>query len=185
MKADTFTVVFRGAFMPESGIENVIDAAKILEKEKIRFIILGGGIFLEKIKKLVEDARLPNLELITEFLPYEKIREIMQKCHISLGQISDHERLTRTIPHKAYESLAMRLPYLTAANIGILELLTPDKTCLTCNTADANSLVDKILWARNNYSSVEEVAKNGYELYQKELRPSILAQKLLDKIIKL
>lgn len=181
-KLPNFTVIFRGAFMPEAGVEYAVRAAKILEDENIKFVLIGGGILLEKIKELIDELRPANVELITDFLPYEKLREIMQKCHLSLGQLSNHGRLTRTIPHKAYESLAMKLPYLTASNSGVLELLTPDKTCLTCNPADAKSLAEKILWVKNNYLVAEKIAENGYGLYQNKLKTGILAKNLMDRI---
>ena len=179
---DVFTVLFRGALMPEAGAEYAIKAAKILENQNIKFILIGGGILLDKTKELIEELKPKNLELITDFLPQEKLREIMQRCHLSLGQLSDHDRLARTIPHKAYESLAMKLPYLTASNAGILELLTPDETCLTCNPADAKSLAQKIMWAKSNYSIAENIAENGYRLYQDKLTSRILAKNLLDRV---
>lgn len=181
-KHDSFTVLFRGAFMPEAGTEYAIKAAKILEDKNVRFIIIGSGILLEKVKKLLRELSPANLELITDYVPYETLRTTMQRCHLSLGQLSDHERLTRTIPHKAYESLAMKLPYLTASNAGVLELLTPDETCLTCNPADVESLAEKILWAKNNYFTAENIAENGYKLYQDQLKSSILSENLLNKM---
>ncbi len=181
-KLDIFTVLFRGAFMPEAGVEYAIKAAKILEDKNVKFTIIGGGILLEKTTKLIKELKPANLELITDFLPQERLREIMQSCHLLLGQLSDHDRLSRTIPHKTYESLAMKLPYLTASNSGVLELLTPDKTCLTCNPADAKSLAEKILWTKNNYSIAEEIAENGYKLYQDQLRSHVLAKNLLDRM---
>lgn len=181
-KLPNFTVIFRGAFIPEAGTEYAIRAAKVLEDKNIKFVIMGGGILLKKIKELIDELKPANLELMTNFLPYEKLRETMQKCHLSLGQLSDHNRLTRTIPHKAYESLAMKLPYLTASNAGILELLIPNKTCLTCNSADVKSLAEKVLWVKNNYSQAQEIAKNAYKLHQDKLRPHILAKNLIERI---
>lgn len=181
-KFGVFTVLFRGALMPEAGTEYVVEAAKILEDKDIKFVIMGGGILLEKIKKLIGELKPANLELITDFLPHGKLRETMQRHHLLLGQLSDHERLARTIPHKAYESLVMKLPYLTASNNGALELLTPDKTCLTCNPADARALADKILWAKTNYQTAAAIGENGYQLFQTKLRSKILARNLIDKI---
>ncbi len=181
-KFDAFTVFFRGALMPEAGAKYVVRAAKSLEDKDIRFIMIGGGILSGRIKELINELNPKNMEYIKDYVPYEKLRNIMQKCHLSLGQLSDHNRLSRTIPHKAYESLAMKLPYLTAANSGILELLTPNKTCLVCNPADTQSLTEKILWIKDNYSTAEKVAENGYLLYQDKLKSRILAQDLLDRI---
>ncbi|OGN01571.1 MAG: hypothetical protein A3I26_00510 [Candidatus Yanofskybacteria bacterium RIFCSPLOWO2_02_FULL_43_10] len=181
-KYDSFTVLFRGAFMPESGVEYAIKAAKILEDKNIKFIVIGSGILLKKVKKLAEELKPANLELITDYVSYDTLRTTMQRCHLSLGQLSNHDRLSRTIPHKAYESLAMKLPYLTASNIGVLELLAPGETCLACSPADANSLAEKILWAKNNYPVAEKIAENGYKQYQDQLKSSILAGNILNKI---
>lgn len=180
-KFDAFTVFFRGALMPEAGAKYVVRAAKLLENKNIKFIMIGGGILSGRIKELINELTPRNLEYIEDYLPYEKLRDTMKKCHLSLGQLSDHNRLSRTIPHKAYESLAMKLPYLTASNSGILELLIPDKTCLTCNPANTESLAEKILWAKDNYPTVEKIAENGYQFYQNELKSHFLAKNLLDK----
>lgn len=184
-KQNVFTVLFRGALMPEAGVEYVVKAAKILEGENIDFVIIGGGLLTEKTQKLIRDLNPKNLKHITDYLSYNDLRKIMQSCHISLGQLSHHVRLKRTLPHKVYETLSMKLPYLTSANTGVLELLTPDETCILCNPADEKSLAEKILWIRNNYSKTEKIAENGYKLYQNELRSDILAENLLKKIEKL
>ena len=181
-KPTIFTVVFRGGLLPEAGAEYIVKAAKLLENENLKITMHANDQELPKIKKMIEDLKPKNLQLITEFLSDEDLRILMQKSHLSLGQLSAHPRLQRTIPHKCYESLAMKLPYLTAANPGILELLTPEQTCLICDPANAQSLAEKILWAKNNYPFVEKIAENGYELYQNKLRSMVLAKKLLDRV---
>ncbi|GEM_PF-826388 len=181
-KLPVFTVVFRGALMPEAGAEYVVQAAKILEGENIKFIMQSGGMLLDKIEKIKKELNPKNLELRSDLLPYEELRVLMQKCHLSLGQLSDHTRLDRTIPHKVYESLIMKLPYLTASNKGILELVKDGETCLACKPANARSLADKILWAKNNSQELEKIAKNGYEFYTQNLTPQIIAGRLLNKM---
>ena len=181
-KFDKFTVLFRGALQPETGAEYVVQTAKLLEGEDIKFIMHVGGQLIGELKSLIRELKPNNLDISSELLPAEELRRVMQKCHVSLGQLSKHERLKRTIPHKAYESLAMKLPYLTAANPGILELLKDGETCITCKPADARSLADKILWLKNNYPAAEKIAENGYQLYQAELTSAILAKNLLSRI---
>ena len=137
---------------------------------------------MEKTKKLINDLAPKNLKHITDYISDDVLRTMMQSCHISLGQLSHHVRLKRTLPHKIYETLSMKLPYLTSANTGVLELLTPNETCMLCNPADERSLADKILWIRDNYPMAEKIAENGYRLYQDKLRSGILAKNLLDKV---
>lgn len=181
-KFDQFTVIFRGRLLPEAGAEYVIMAAKKLENQGVQFIMHSFGQELQKIQELIDKLKPTNLKLMTEVLPDEQLRELMQKSHLSLGQLSNHERLRRTIPHKAYESLALKLPYITARNPAVMELLKENETCLAFKPADANDLAAKILWAKNHPKELAEIADNGYRLYLEELTPKILAQNLIKRI---
>ena len=186
LRPEIFTVIFRGGLLPESGAEYAVRAAKILEKEKgLQFIMHANDQELPKIQRLVQELRPANLRLITSFLSDEDLRTLMQKSHLSLGQLSSHPRLTRTIPHKAYESLVLRLPYLTANNRGIMELLEPGETCIVCNPADPESLAKQIMWAKNHPQELEKIAENGYRLYKEKLTSKILAGQLLQEVEKL
>lgn len=184
VKSTIFTVLFRGGFLPESGIEYAIEAAKILKDENIKFRILGRGQMENKVRELLASFDSKNVEWISQKLEQNELRKLMQECHLSLGQLSDHERLERTIPHKAFESIAMKIPYLTAHNKGVLELLTENKTCFYCNPADAQDLADKILRVKNNYHVAQAIADNAYKLYQNQLTPKILAKQVMDVLAK-
>lgn len=179
VKPDTFTIMFRGGLLPESGAEYAVRAAKLLEHENLKMIMHANDQELSKIEKLIQELKPKNLELITKFLSDEELRNLMQKSRLSLGQLSNHSRLQRTIPHKAYESLALGLPYLTASNKGILELLKPGENCLVCGPADPVSLAKQIKWAKEHLLELEQIRKNGYRLYQEKLTAKILAADLL------
>ena len=181
-KFDDFTVIFRGRLLPEAGGEVIVRAAKLLEGSNIKVLMHSFGLELEKIKKIIEELKPSNFVLITDFLPIEQVRETMQKSHLSLGQLSSHDRLQRTIPHKAYESLALKLPYLTARNPAVLELLEDGKTCLTFNPGDEKDLADKIIWAKDNVKNLDEIAQNGYEFFVENLTSKVLAKKLIDRL---
>lgn len=183
-KYPEFTVLFRGRLLPEAGAEVAVETAKILEHQPVQFLMLANGMLLPKIQSLIEKLKPKNLKLITEFLPDEKLYEIMHKCHVSLGQLNDHERLERTIPHKAYESIALRLPYLTARNPAVMELFEEGKTCLAFEPANPKDLVEKILWAKHHPVELEQIAQNGYNLYLQNLTSEKLAQALLERIQK-
>lgn len=184
-KLPDFTVLFRGGLLPESGVEYAIEAAHILNSNGIKLRIIGNGMMANKTEKLIKDYGLNNVEWLSEKLTDKDLRIKMQECHLSLGQLSSHDRLNRTIPHKAFESLAMKLPYLTARNRAVLELLKENETCFCCNSADAKNLAEKILEIKNNHELLERLADNAYQLHLKELTPKILTQNLILNIKKL
>ncbi len=181
-KSEKFTVVFRGKFTPEAGVDVLLRAAKKLENSGVYFKIIGHGFLQKDVTTLYKDLNPKNVEMINEYLSDQTLREEMLKCHLSLGQLSKHPRLERTIPFKSFESLNMRLPYLTARNKAILEILTEDKNSLCFEPGDHDDLAQKILLARNDHKLLETIATNGYTLFQNEFTATIIGKKLLGKL---
>ena len=175
-KVQGFTVLFRGRFLPESGILTVIEAAKILEDKGVRFLIIGHGFMYREVNTLMEKLKPKNIEMISERLPENVLRESMLSAHISLGQLADHPRLSRTLPAKLFESLSLGLPYLTGRNAGVLELLEENETCFAVEPGNPNDLTKKILYLRDNPEILQRVAARGYELYKEKLTSKQLAK---------
>lgn len=178
-KRKTFAVVFRGKFLPEAGARHIIKAAKLLEDKGIDFIVMGSGYLEEEIKLLVGGLKPKNLTLISGFLDWETIIGNMLSCHVSLGQLEDHERLSRTIPHKAFESLALGLPCVTARATGISEVLTDRINCLMVEPSDPEDLARKLLFLKNNPNLAKAIAQNGYELFTEKFTPRKLAEDII------
>lgn len=182
-KKTKFTVLFRGRLMPEAGIEYVIKAAEILAKENINFLIIGFGLMEKKTKDLIEKLNLKNVKQISEEMPADRLREEMLTCYVSLGQFADHDRLNRTIPHKAYESLALKIPYITGNTPATREFFKDRENCLMVKLADSHDLADKILELKNNLELGKIISDNGYELYKKEFSPIEIGKHLKELII--
>lgn len=182
-KLDTFTVLFRGKFTPEAGLKYIIETARIIQQhgEKINFRIVGygWGKINDDTQKKIKELKLKNLEFINKHLSFEELRKNILECHVSLGQFENHERLQRTIPHKAFEAMVMKIPYITGRNEPSKEILEDGKTCLFVNLADSEDLVNKILQLKNDRVLSDFLIKNGFELYQSKLIAKVLAKNLL------
>lgn len=183
-KNKEFTVLFRGRFLPESGILTVVETAKILENTGVQFLIIGHGFLYREVNALMEKLHPKNVEKIEETLPPEELRVRMLQCHISLGQLADHPRLLRTLPCKLFESLALGLPYLTGRNRAAMELLKENATCFAVEPANSNDLAKKILYLRDNPEKLRIVAENGYNLYKEKLTSKRLAEELVANCFK-
>ncbi len=183
-KRNTFTVLFRGRFLPESGIQTVIESAKKLESSGIKFLIIGHGFMHLEVSALMAKLAPTNIEMINEKIPSRELREQMLSCHISLGQMADHPRLARTLPCKLFETLALKLPYLTGRNAGVLELLKEDETCFAVEPNDVGDLAQKILFLKDRPELLEKVSGKGYQLYKEKLTSKYLAEEVVSACLK-
>lgn len=184
-KRNNFTALFRGGLTKEAGVKYIIEAAKILENSGINFLILGHGWgeVKKEIDSLLEKYKLKNFEIISRKLEINEMRILMSSCHVSLGQFENNERLAWTIPHKAFESLAMKLPYITARAAGVSEVFMDEKNCLMVNMADSKDLAEKVLKLKNDSILCDSLANSGLELYNKSFTPKVLAKRIIDLLI--
>jgi len=183
-KNEDFTVFFRGRLTIEAGFKYIIEAARLLENEPIIFRAVGFGFgsAVADIKERLERYKLKNFTLVEQQIPINDLRGVMGASHVSLGQFEDNERLSRTIPHKAFESLSMRLPYITACTIesaGITELCTDRKNCLFVKPADPADLAKKIKMLACDAQLQVQLAENGFATYQSRFTSRVLGREVL------
>lgn len=179
-KRKEFTVLFRGKFLPEAGVDIVIKTAKILEDKGVKFLLLGNGLLEKEVSNLISELKPSNLDWNKNILAYDEMRKFMLSCHLSLGQLSHHDRLKRTIPHKAYESIALALPYLTAKTGGVSEIFSDNENVFMFKPDDPKELVIKILNLKENTLELNRVSENGYKLFLNNFSPKVLGKKLKD-----
>ncbi len=183
-KSDTFTVVFRGLFLPATGVEYVIEAAKVLKNQDINFIIIGWGQLLDEVKGMIHSSDLGNVKLIDYFLSPDELRKTMFGAHVMLGQFAAHERMGRTIQNKTFEAMALGMPYITRDSASNRELLEDRKNCLFVKPDDPNDLAKKILELKNNPALRENIASEARKLYEEKLTSKILGKQLFDILVR-
>jgi len=171
---------FHGNYIPLQGVEYIIKAAKILEKyPDIKFKLIGNGQTYPKAKKLAEDLKVKNIEFISERVPYESIPAFINGADICLGIFGSGDKTQRVIPNKLYEAVAMKKAVITGDTPGIKEIFTDQKDIMLCRVADEKDLAEKILILKNNPELKEKIALNGYQTFQKNATPQVVAAQLI------
>jgi glycosyltransferase involved in cell wall biosynthesis len=183
-KLEKFTVLFRGRIMGEAGVPTIVKTAKLLESENIDFLIIGHGCndAMQEFKVTLKEENSKNMTYVGKHLPFDELVLLMQKCHISLGQFAKHVRLERTIPHKAYESLAMKLPYITARTRGVQEIFEEGVHCLMTIPEDPKDLAEKIKKLFIDKELREKMAEAGYQLYKERFSPKEVVRPLCEML---
>lgn len=177
-------VLFRGKLTPESGIFHILEAAKLLKsRPNITFRIIGSHYRLgERVKDVIHDKNLTNVELIYEYLPDEILREKMCEARVALGQFESSPRLDRTIPHKVFEAMYMSLPFITAQSPAVAELLQDGESCLFVKRADPADLAKKIVEIIDDPELGKRLTRNARSVYEEKCSNEVLVARLLDII---
>lgn len=170
-----FTVHFHGSFIPLQGVDCIVRAAKLLEKEEIKFNILGSGQTYPEVKNLTSKLEVKNVDFISR-VEYAKLPEYINQGGICLGIFGQTSKVKRVIPNKVYEYAAMRKPIITADTPAIRELF--DETDIFLVRPNPEDLALGVLKLKNSPELRENLAYNAYSKIKKFALPEMLGGQL-------
>ena len=181
---DNFIVGFWGTFIPVHGIEFIIKAAKILEKEdQINFVLIGEGQTYSKCKELVEKLEVSSISFDPRnFFKNNQLHllvRLISEFDIGLGIFGESDKVFQVIPTKIYEGIAMKIPMITCESPAIKELFNNYENILLCKSSDPESLADAILELKNNIKLRERIKQNGYVLFKENCSIDIIGKRLI------
>tara|TARA_Y100000310_G_C20684541_1_gene818124 strand:+ start:812 stop:1864 length:1053 start_codon:yes stop_codon:yes gene_type:complete len=163
-----FVVEFHGTFIPLQGIEYIINAAKLLEEEDIKFRIIGIGQEHKRILKLAKNLKLRNIYFSNKNISLENLSKEINSADICLGIFGRSDKTQKVIPNKAFEIIACKKPLITSKTPAIKELFQNKKNCVLCKISDSDSLANSILYLKKDKKLREKISKEGYKLFKQE-----------------
>ncbi|MHA1264825.1 MAG: glycosyltransferase [Candidatus Helarchaeota archaeon] len=176
---EKFLIFFYGSYIPLHGIEYIIRAAKILEKEKdILFRLAGWGQKYNYIQTLTKSLKIKNIEFLPP-LPYAQYNLQMNMADICLGIFGTSRKAKSIIPHKVFDALATAKPIITGDSPAIRELLKNEVNCLLCKMGSPKSLAEAMTFLKEDPSLRKKIAKNGYSLFRKRLSLKPIGRSIL------
>lgn len=117
-------VGYLGNFGAGQGLEYVVEAARILEQERVsgargspapglRFVLAGDGPERERLEAQVEDAGITKVSIHGP-IPKSQTRAFYNACDLCLVPLAPVDVFQETIPSKIFEVLACGRPVLGA-----------------------------------------------------------------------
>ena len=166
-------VLFRGKYNRESGVEVIAAATRLLVSKDVTFWILCPGLptHIEFSKNTYVNR--------TYIQAQSEISSIYKSAQVTIGQMSKDRRLSRTIPHKAFESAYLSKPYITAGNSGIKELFADQLEIICTRAGDAQDLALKIGYLLDNPEAAKSIGENMNLKYRNSCSQEILARAFL------
>jgi len=163
-------VLFRGKYTREAGLEVLAAATHLLESEDITFWVVSPSI--PSSIKFSHTTIVLNHFLETK----QDLARIYLGSNLTLGQLSDHSRLNRTIPHKAFESAFFSKSYLSARTKGITELFLEGEEIICFNPNDSQDLAYRIKDYFDHYDLYKRIGINMRKKYDLQLSQSKLSR---------
>lgn len=175
---DLFTISFHGKLIPGmSGSEYLVEAARVLKNENIRFRIMGKGKLLRGFEEIKKEEHLDKLEL-TSWIEPKKLPDYLAESDAMMGAFGTTPKAEKAIPLKVFEGLAMGKALIVGDSPAARELFVDGVQCIFARRGDAKDFIEKIMFLKNNPDKRKTIARNGYDLYSTVLSHETIGKEL-------
>ena len=175
----TFRVGFVGGFIPLQGVNYIVQAAKILEREEdVHFFLVGAG---QTYPAAIELAARLNVRNITfhPWMAYESLPGFLKNSDVCLGIFGDSDKAKRVIPTKAFDALAMAKPLVTGDSPAAKEAGFKDReNAFLVEMQNPSAIARAILEAKSNNELRQHVAEQGHRLFKQRFTPKVIGATL-------
>ncbi len=130
---------FAGNVGSVQNLEKVIQAFGSLKKDDAELWIVGGGVYLERIKKMVETSKYKNI-FLTGRRPRQEMESFFSKSDVMI--ISLTERFDLTIPAKFQAYIAAGRPIFGIIRGDTAKMIEEYDLGTTADPADFNAIVN-------------------------------------------
>lgn len=179
---DGFLVHFHGEFSPFHGVRVILQAAKLLEDENVRFQIIGKGITYEEDMKLGRELGLKNVTFIDR-VTYADLAVHMARADVCLGIFGDNARAQLVMTNKAIEAIGMAKPLITRLNEPVQELFKHRENAYLIEPNNPKALANAILELQANPGLRESISQKAFETFRANCTIEQLGSSL-DRIIR-
>lgn len=179
-----FNVIHFGAMGKANGLTYIIDAAKILQDKGIgdvNFVFMGFGATEPKLKKMVEDYGLKNVQFLGVH-PMATLAEVVNLCDASITSFLNLPILKTNSPNKLFDSLSAGKPIIVNSAGWTKDLVEKDDCGFFVNPDDPNDFVEKLLLYKNEPETLKRWGENARRLSLEVFDKNILSAKVADVI---
>jgi glycosyltransferase involved in cell wall biosynthesis len=181
-KTTQFTVFYYGTALPLHGIDIILKAAKLLEKNKYISFTLVGPI-RNTFKTLLEELQINNIHFI-DWLSYRELSEQMNCADVCLGgHFSSIPKAARVISGKAYQMIALGKPTIVGKTKSNQAFFTDNSDCVFCEVNSPIALANSIEMLYNNEALRKKIGQAARELFVRKASTRYISNLLGDKII--
>ena len=156
---EEYNILFLGRVAKDKGMEELVQAASQLRNKGYRFMlrIVGNGEFNEQTAHLVADMDLKDCVSL-EGPVYDDVKKAEYYKNADLYVLPTyHEGFPRTL----YEAMIFGTPIVTTFVGGIPALMKDGENCKRIEPRSADSIVEELSYAMDNYTEMGEMANNA------------------------
>jgi glycosyltransferase involved in cell wall biosynthesis len=164
-KDHPFCVLYYGTFIPNHGVEYIVEAARLLaDKSEIQFTLVGSGPDKEKAIEMTDRFGISNVQFI-DWLDKKELVTKIAEADICLGAFGETPQSLMTVQNKIYEGMAMAKPVLTGDSPAIRSVLRHKEHVYLCGRKNPQAIMEGIIELQSNPGLREALSRQGHKIF--------------------
>lgn len=175
---DIFHVLYYGTYIPNHGVETIVEAAKLLKAyPNIHFELVGEGPTKAHAQELAAVCNLQNITF-TDWIEKEVLPQKIAQADVVLGVFGTTPQSLMTVQNKIYESLAMGKPVISGDSPTMRATFRHNEHLILVERCNARALVEAIMKLQNTPKLRLGLAESSYRKVATEFTIAALGQRL-------
>lgn len=159
--SNCFNVCFMGTLVKQFNFDILIDVAKRLEKENVKFYICGHGIRAEELKEKTKDIK--NI-VMTGWLEKEELNYALENMNIGFAPYNNTFDFQVNIPNKFAEYLFYGLPIIITSDGSMAEIVEDNNIGIA--SRDIEKISEFILKLKNDKEEYKKMSNRATQVYK-------------------
>ena len=164
-------ILFLGSYLPNHGVDIILEAAALLRGEgNLHFRLVGDGLGKQAAHELSRELKLTNIE----FNPMVKFLDVPQQiaaADIVLGNFGDTPQSRKAMANKVLQGLAMQRAVISGDTPAIRENFNHGEHLWLCQLGDPKALAGGLLKLAQDAQLRKKLANTGYLRVTERLTP--------------
>jgi len=158
-----YNILYLGGINRHRGLTILIDAVKLLKNKinNLKCIIVGGGSFIDDIKKYVKDLNLYSVVDILGGVPFNDIRNFIEISNICIIPHLKNSHTDTTIPHKLFQYMYFKKPVIVSDCIPLRRIVSDSQCGLVYESYNHNELSNNVIKLFNDSMLERDLGING------------------------
>ena len=179
---EKFNVIHFGSMGVANGLKYIIDTAKVLQDcgiDDVNFIFMGGGATEPKLKKMVEEQGLKNVQFLGNH-PMDTLAEVVNLCDASITSFLNLPILKTNSPNKLFDSLSAGKPIIVNSAGWTKDMVEKEQCGFYVDPEKPEELAEKLRFYKDDDETLKLWGENARRLSMEVFDKKILSAKVAD-----
>ncbi len=172
-------ILFYGSYLPLHGVETIVEAARLLDREDVVFNLVGGGQTYPGVREKAEYISGERINFIPE-VNEDRLCRYIADSDIVLGIFGRTPKAGMVIPNKVYQAMAVGRVVITSDTSAIRECFEPGEHLITVPAGDPVALNKSIKRLLQRPDLRRKLAEQGGRYVRRRFNPVEIASNLID-----